>query len=84
MHALKILPILLSFDDITVNDVGSRDSMHRSRTKLQQGRVRLDIKKYFHAVRMARHWSSLPREVVGAPCLSVLKWHLNNALSNMH
>ena len=37
--------------------------------------LRLDIKKYL-TVRVVRHWSRLPREVVDAPSLEMLKIRL--------
>lgn len=32
---------------------------------------------------VVKHWNSLLREVVIAPCLSVFQMHLENALNNM-
>ena len=32
---------------------------------------------------VVKHWNRLPSEVVAAPCLSVFKRHLGNALINM-
>lgn len=31
---------------------------------------------------MVKHWNTLPSKVVDAPCLPVLKRHLDNALNN--
>jgi len=51
--------------------------------KLKEGRFQLDIRKKFLTVRVVRHWSRLPREVVDSPSLEVLKARLDGALSNL-
>ena len=51
--------------------------------ELKEGRSRLDIRKKFFTVRLARHWKKLPREVVDAPSLAVFKARLDGALSNL-
>ncbi|KFZ56212.1 hypothetical protein N321_14033, partial [Antrostomus carolinensis] len=51
--------------------------------KLKEGRFRLDIRKKFFTVRVVRHWNRLPKEVVDAPSLEVLKARLDEALSNV-
>ena len=58
----------------------SSDRMHRNSSKLNQGRFRLDFRKHFFTEKMVKHWNRLPREVIDAPCLSVFKRHLENAL----
>ena len=57
--------------------------MQGNGTKLYQGRVRLGIKKHFLTVRVVKPQNKLSSEVVDALCLSVLKRHLDNALSNL-
>ena len=69
-------------DNTNLFSLVTDDSMHGNGTKLHQRRVRLDIRK-MSAVRVIKHWNRLPREVVDAPCLSVFKRHLDNALNNM-
>ncbi|KFQ36171.1 hypothetical protein N332_09202, partial [Mesitornis unicolor] len=51
--------------------------------KLEEGRLRLDIRKKFFTVRVVRHWHRLPREVVDAPSLEVFKARLDRALGNL-
>ncbi|KFV16793.1 hypothetical protein N340_01361, partial [Tauraco erythrolophus] len=51
--------------------------------KLKEGRLRLDIRKKFFTLRVVRHWNRLPREVVAASFLEVLKARLDEALSNL-
>ncbi|KFW02239.1 hypothetical protein N326_06951, partial [Eurypyga helias] len=51
--------------------------------KLEDGKVRLDIRKKFFTERVVRHWNRLPREAVDAPSLAVFKARLDEALSNL-
>jgi len=51
--------------------------------KLKEGRFRLDIRKKFFTMRVARPWPRLPREAVAAPSLEVFQARLDGALSNL-
>jgi len=51
--------------------------------KLKVGRFRSDLRKKFFTMRVVRHSSRLPREVVSAPSLEVFKARLHRALSNL-
>ena len=52
-------------------------------SKLLQRRFRLDIRKHFFTKQLVKHWNSLPRELVNAPCLSMFKRYLENGLNNL-
>ena len=45
--------------------------------KLEEGIFILNIRKKFFTVRVARHWITLPREVVDAPSLEAFKTRLD-------
>lgn len=50
--------------------ISSRSCCHRIMSNvfnLEDVRFRLDIKKKFFTVRIRKHWTRLPREVVNAP-----------------
>jgi len=47
------------------------------------GRFRLDVRKKFFTMRVAKHWKGFPREVVDAPSLEIFKARLDGALSNL-
>ena len=49
----------------------------------KKGRFRSDIRKKFFTVRVMRHWTRLPREVVDTPSLETFKVTLDGALSNL-
>ena len=48
--------------------------------KLKEGRLRLDIKKFF-TIRVVRHWHRLPGYVVDVLSLETLNVKLDGALS---
>jgi len=51
--------------------------------KLKEGKFRVDGRKKFFTVRVVRHWSRLPKEVLNAPLLEVFKATLEGALSKL-
>ena len=57
--------------------------MGMAQSCIPQGRFGLDMRKHFLPERVVKPWNRLPREVGDAPCLSVLKRHLDNALNNI-
>ena len=52
-------------------------------SKLKEGSFRLDKRNQSFMMRVMKHWKRLPREVVGAPSLEILKARLDGALSNV-
>lgn len=59
--------------------------MRENVLKLKEETFRLNIRWEFFPVRVARHWNSLPREVVAALSLGVLGMgnRLDRALSDL-
>ena len=63
-----------------------RDCSDRTRDdgfKLKQGRLRLDIRRKFSTVRVARYWHRLPQEALTAPRLAMFKARLDRAWSKL-
>jgi len=53
-----------------------RNGMRENGFKLEERRLRLDMRKKFFTVRVVRLWNRLPSEVVDAPSLEPLKARL--------
>ena len=51
--------------------------------KLEEDRLRLDIRKKLFTVRLVRHWNKLLREAVDVPSLEAFKARLDGTLGNM-
>ncbi|PKU32189.1 hypothetical protein llap_17506 [Limosa lapponica baueri] len=51
--------------------------------KLENSRFRLDIRNKFFTMGVVEHWNRLPREVVEAPSLEIVKVKLDEALGNL-
>ena len=51
--------------------------------KLEEGKIRLDIRKKFFTMRMVRLSNRLTAEVVDAPSLEMYKARLDGALSSL-
>ncbi|KFQ10140.1 hypothetical protein N330_11994, partial [Leptosomus discolor] len=50
---------------------------------LKEGRFRLDVRKKFFTMWVAKHWHRLPRKVAEDPSLETFKVRLDRALSNL-
>ena len=50
---------------------------------MREGRFRLDVRGKFFTLREVRCWNRLPREVMNAPSLEVLKARLDGSLGSL-
>ena len=51
--------------------------------KLEEGRLKLDVRGKFFTERVVKCWNRLPREVVDAPSLEVFRARLDGALGSL-
>jgi len=51
--------------------------------KVEEGRLRLDIRKKLFIVRVVKHWNRLPYKVVDTPSPEAFKARLDGALSKL-
>ena len=51
--------------------------------KLKEGRFRLDMRKKKYMIKIVRHWSKLPRELVDALSLQIFKVGPDHAMRNV-
>jgi len=64
----------------------SRACHNRTRSngfKLREGRFRVDVRKEFFTMRVAKHWNGFPREAADGPSLETFQARLDWALSNL-
>ena len=50
---------------------------------MKEERFRLDVRGKFFTMRVVKCWNVLPRDVVDAPFLEVIKARLDGALGNL-
>ncbi|KFV81887.1 hypothetical protein N308_05096, partial [Struthio camelus australis] len=51
--------------------------------KLKHRKFHLNVRKNFFPVRVTKHWTRLPREVVESPSLEIFKTRLDAILGNV-
>jgi len=59
------------------------DRMRGNGSKVEEGRLRLDIRKKLIAMRVVRHWHRLPSKAVDTSSLEVFKARLDGTVSNL-